>query len=367
MPHAQNLPAPSRERLLEAHRLAATFYRAQLQSPQAEGPRNYLVQRGVDHVLEPNSRWTIGYAPASWTALTQHLTAVGFTPTELTAAGLAVATRNGNLIDRFRDRVTFGIHDPDGDLIGFIGRAGPGARADVPKYLNSPHTTLYAKGEELFGLAEQARLFETGRRPAIVEGPLDVLAVDRLGTEVAAVSCCGTALTAAQVRALRAGTFGDSVVVAYDGDAAGRNAAAAAYLALAGAFPCTLSARPPGGEDPASLAVGNPVGLERLLTNPRPLADQLIDDVIEPWLPQRDNAEARVAALHHATRMAAGFLLDDARRQVARIGSQLDMPVAVVADDLLEQMGRISSTARHDAALFHSQAMRVGRPRQLGH
>ena len=366
MPHTQNQPEPTRERLLQAHSETASFYRAQLDSPRGEGPRGYLAQRGVGHALEPNSRWTIGYAPPGWTTLLQHLRATGFTPKELTAAGLAVATRNGNLIDRFRDRITFGIHDPTGELIGFIGRAGPGARTDVPKYLNSPHTGLYTKGEHLFGLAEQTRLFDAGIRPAIVEGPLDVLAVDQLGTEAAAVSCCGTALRPAQVQALRAATYGDTVIVAYDSDAAGRKAAAAAHPELARSFPRTLSVRPPDGEDPASLALTNRAELERLLSQPRSLADQLVDDVIAPWLPQRDNAEARVTALHQATRLAAGFSLDDARRQVARIGSQLGMPATVVADDLLEQMGRISSTARAQIAVFHNQASRVGRARQLG-
>jgi DNA primase len=351
--------------MLAAHRAAAEFYREQLRMPRAEGPRGYLAHRGVGHVVEAE-RWTVGYTPRGWTSLVTHLVAAGFLPSELRAAGLAVTTRRGSLIDRFRDRLMFGIRNSQGSLVGFIGRAAPGAARDVPKYLNSPHSALYAKSENLFGIAEQRQQLAAGARPVIVEGALDVLAIDHLGTDVAAVSTCGTALRPGQAAALRSVTTSDTALVAFDGDDAGRKAAAHAYAELAPAFPRLLSVRPPAGDDPASLALRDPVGLTRLLQHPRSLADQLIDDVIEPWLPKRDNVEAVVAALHQATRLAAGFSLDDARRQVSRICDQLDMPVTTVADDLADAMCRVPSTARRDDAALHRSGRRAGPARQLG-
>src|SRR3712207_3022379 len=135
-------------------------------------------------VCSSDLRFTPGYAPAGWTALVDHLRGLGATETELVAAGLAQRARTGALIDRFRDRLTLPIHDADGAIVGFIARRNPTA-ADVgragPKYLNTPGTDLYRKGEHLFGLYETRGALAAGGTPALVEGPLDAIALTLAG------------------------------------------------------------------------------------------------------------------------------------------------------------------------------------------
>jgi DNA primase len=100
--------------------------------------------------------WRIGYAPRGWTTLITYLRGRGHHDVEIQAAGLARPSSRGTLIDHFRDRVMLPVHDEQGNLAGFIGRARPGSGPDVPKYLNTPETGSYKKGNLLFGL-HQAR------------------------------------------------------------------------------------------------------------------------------------------------------------------------------------------------------------------
>src|SRR4051794_22275553 len=128
---------PSRERLIEAHQVAARFYVEALRSPRGEGPREYLRQRALAAFVE-DPAWTLGYAPPGWDNLTGHLRHLGFSDTDIATAGLAIVGRRGALLDRFRDRIIVGVHDPHGTLVGFVGRCSPKAAGTCPKYLNSP-------------------------------------------------------------------------------------------------------------------------------------------------------------------------------------------------------------------------------------
>src|SRR5450759_3106144 len=143
----------------------------------------------------------------------------------------------------------FPVRDPGGQrVVGFLGRALVEAE-DTPRYLNSPATALYRKGEVLYGLgAEPARrALAGGARPVLVEGPLDAIAVHCAGAgRYAGVGPCGTALTAAQVAVLdtHAGPLADrGVIAAFDHDPGGRQAALRAYqlLAATGAWPTTAT------------------------------------------------------------------------------------------------------------------------------
>jgi len=279
---------PSRERLLEAHQVAARFYVATLHSPLGDGPREYLRQRALGTFVE-DPAWTLGYAPPGWVNLTGHLRHLGFSETDIATAGLAIVGRRGALLDRFRDRIVLGLHDSHGALVGFVGRCSPKAAGTCPKYLNSPRTPLYAKGNVLFGLAEQRELLAAGATPVLVEGPLDVLGIASLRSDRVAVSPCGTAIRPEQARLLRSAS-GSTVVVAYDADDAGHRAARTAYERLAPHFDTILTARLPTGEDPAALAARNPSLLRHALIGAAPLADQLIDDVLHPFADRLDNA-----------------------------------------------------------------------------
>ena len=335
----------TRERLVEAHRAAATFFRHRLESPEGEGPRGYLAGRGLEQSID-DPRWTIGYAPRGWAYLVEHLRERHFAESDILNSGLATTARNGHIIDRFRDRIVLGIHDVEGALVGFSGRAAPGARRDVPRYLNTPSTSIFKKRELLFGLHEQSNRFAAGALPVIVEGQLDVLAVASTTTDFVAVSTCGTALRSEQVMALRASSGGDTVVTAYDDDPAGRKAAMASYGLLSAGFDVVRGASLADGHDPASLSLADPSGLVRALAAADPLADVLVDRSINRFPDHWTNTDARIKALHATARVIAGLLPRDMPRAVARTAVGLGVHHSIVSDDLAREIheGRIPST-----------------------
>src|SRR5450759_1470560 len=259
-PAADPTPDADVEALARLHADAAAFYAAQLagDGPDATRAAALLTTRAVPAAAVAG--YQLGYAPPGWTALTDHLRAHGYTDTQLLDAGVGLRTRRGTVVDRFRDRLMFPVRDGGGQrIVGFLGRALTEAD-DIPKYLNSPATALYAKGEVLYGLgAEPSRqALAAGARPVLVEGPLDAIAVTSAGAgRYAGVAPCGTALTAAQVAALDtcAGPLAErGVLVAFDNDRGGRQAALRAYELLrpTGAWPTSASL--PDGLDPAGLA-----------------------------------------------------------------------------------------------------------------
>lgn len=329
-----------RERLICAHERAAAYFAEQLHTPDGVGPRPYLERRGLGPALA-SPVWSIGYAPSGWTALTDHLRSAGYTDRELLLAGLAVTTRRDTIVDRFRDRVTLGIRNTDGELVAFVGRAAPQARQDVPKYLNSPSTPIYDKGAVLFGLAEQQEIHDGGATVVLVEGPLDVLAVSEAnapgGPKLAAVAPCGTALTSAQARAL-SHVVGDArLVVAFDSDRAGQRAAATAYSLLSREISHLDAASLPRGSDPAELlTIGGPPMLRAALADTQPLADRVVDRVLERYRDRDDNAEARVCALHEVAPVVASLHPREVGREVARVSAALGFDHPLVTEQVAE-------------------------------
>lgn len=250
---------PQLEVLARLHADAAVFYTAQLHAdtPDAARAQAMLGERGVPPAAVAG--YELGYAPPGWTALVDHLRGRGYDDGQLLAAGVAMTARRGGVVDRFRDRLMFPVRDPAGErVIAFLGRAiteGEG----VPKYLNSPETVLYRKGEVLYGVgaAPTRHALAAGARPVLVKGALDAIAVTAAGGgRYAGGAPSGTALTAAQVDLLdrHSGPLAQrGVTVAFDADPAGRQAALRAYplLRAAGAWP--TAAALPAGHDPASL------------------------------------------------------------------------------------------------------------------
>lgn len=249
------LPWADEKRLIGAVDVAARYYREMLLADVCAGPRRYLTTRGVAHVLDRDSVWTVGYAPTGWTNLVQHLRAAGYDDEESTAAGLTTRCRRGAVIDRFRDRVVVPIRDHlDGHVIAFTGRAAPGTGADVPKYINTPTTALYRKSDELLGLHEQRVALAGGTQPVLVEGAFDVLALAAPSTRrpLAPVSPCGSSLSALQLAALVTTATHREVLIAFDNDPAGLAATLKAHqLAAASGVAVTIMALPQGS-DPAN-------------------------------------------------------------------------------------------------------------------
>ncbi|WP_344807905.1 toprim domain-containing protein, partial [Microlunatus ginsengisoli] len=237
--------------------------------------------------LANDDRVTVGYAPAGWSNLADHLRVGGATDTELVDAGLAKWSRRGTLIDLMRDRVVFGIRNDDGDLVGFTGRAAPGD-TDAPKWLNTPTTTIFTKGELLFGYTENRDRLADGAVPVRVEGVMDALAITMAGDgRAVGLAPLGTALTAAQADTFAAAASRHIILHATDDDPAGLKAAERDYWLLTTRGVDTrkliLTDGEQGFNDPADAYSAAPDSLTAALVAvdiAPPLAAHLISDII---------------------------------------------------------------------------------------
>jgi DNA primase len=240
----RDAPAAGRRRsLLEANEVASTFYRRQLKlsTPAIE----YLKSRGLAGVTA--ARFALGYAPDDWQGLKSAFES--YEDPRLVEAGLVIEA-DAKRYDRFRGRIVFPIRDRRGGVIGFGARV---LDASQPKYLNSPETPLFRKGQELYGLYEAGEAIRKTARVIVCEGYLDVIQLAQAGFEES-VAALGTAITSQHVATLLRLT--DTVIFAFDGDAAGRAAARRALHATLAVIPDTKRvsfALLPQGEDPDSL------------------------------------------------------------------------------------------------------------------
>ena len=228
----------------------SAWYQEQLRShPQANRAVGYLKQRGLTGEIA--ARFTIGYAPPGWENLADAMGSDAATRVLLQELGLTVQ-RDGKpgAYDRFRDRVMFPIHDRRGRTVGFGGRVLDDA---TPKYMNSPESPVFHKGQELYGLFEARKAVRKLTRILVVEGYMDVVALAQFGIAYA-VATLGTATTREHLERLYRTV--PEVVFCFDGDRAGRDAA---WRALENVLPVMRDGREarflflPEGEDPDSL------------------------------------------------------------------------------------------------------------------
>lgn len=209
--------AKQRAALLEMHEAAARLFQSNLNSPSGAHARQYLAGRGV--TPEQAAEFGLGLSADSWEQLTRKLEQDGYAGEVLERSGLVNRRESGGFYDRFRARLMFPIHDESGRVIAFGGRALKAG--DEPKYLNSPETPLYHKSNTLYNLHRAKAAIRKVDRVVLVEGYMDVIGVYCAGV-LEVVASCGTALTNAQVRALK--RHSEHIVVNFDPDAAGANA-----------------------------------------------------------------------------------------------------------------------------------------------
>ena len=205
------------ERLWALHKEAARYFHSQLYAPVGREALEYALGRGMNKYIL--TTFGVGYAPDSWDGLTNALRKKGYTDQELRDSGLvSVSRKNGNLFDRFRDRLMFPIIDVRGNVIAFGGRVIK-KDSEAAKYLNSPETLIFNKRKNLFGM----NLAKKTKLPyfILVEGNIDVVALHQYGFDNA-VASLGTSLTEEQAALLS--KYTDQVVLIYDGDNAGQNA-----------------------------------------------------------------------------------------------------------------------------------------------
>jgi len=251
--------------LFRANRLAAEFYRQQLTRGEAgTRAREYLAGRGIH--AEVCKAFGVGYAPPGWQTLSEALAGEGVDVAALVAAGLAIqpdkgpqgtGTQGKRPYDRFRDRVVFPIRDLAGRVLGFGGRTMD--PEGTPKYLNSPETAVYHKGDFLYALDLAAPAIRAAGEVVLVEGYLDVITLHQAGVGNV-VGVLGTALTPEQAHRLR--RVAPRVVLLFDGDPAGVKAALRSGLILLDEGLDCRVAPLTGGEDPDSFL--RKEGAERL-------------------------------------------------------------------------------------------------------
>jgi DNA primase len=231
------------EQLYVINELAGDFYRRVLESDEAGAAgRSYLERRGVDR--ETAATYRLGFAPAGWDNLAKHLQRKGIAPEQAENLGLLRKRDGGGYYDTFRNRLLFTISDLHGRAIGFGGRVMDDS---LPKYINSPESAVYRKGEVLFGLDLAKKGMREKGSAIIVEGYFDHLALFRAGyTNV--VATCGTALTPPHLKLLK--RYAERVYMLFDGDEAGRKATVRSMeLFLEEGFPARV-VEVPSEDDP---------------------------------------------------------------------------------------------------------------------
>tara|TARA_R110000868_G_scaffold380784_5_gene647069 strand:- start:6621 stop:8363 length:1743 start_codon:yes stop_codon:yes gene_type:complete len=272
----QQKPAETKE-LYEILEQANDFYQQQLREhSDKEQAVDYLKSRGLTGKIA--KRFCIGYAPAGWENLRQHLKR--YSAKQLATVGLLIEKDSGDGYDRFRHRIMFPIRDRRGRTIGFGGRVL--SPDDEPKYLNSPETPVFHKRSELYGLYEALQAHRHLAQALVVEGYMDVVALAQFDIDYA-VATLGTATTNEHIKHLLRQT--QHIVFCFDGDNAGRSAA---WKALQEVLPLMEDDANvqfmfvPDGEDPDSLVrAQGKEAFEKLIQQAPTLSKFLFDHISE--------------------------------------------------------------------------------------
>lgn len=278
---------------------ASEFYRQALKShPSRKAAVDYLKGRGLTGEIARD--FSLGFAPPGWDNLIKHLGGDTLAQKALIDAGLMVENADNpekvKRYDRFRDRVIFPIRDSRGRVIAFGGRV---LGDDKPKYLNSPETSVFHKGQELYGLYEARQSNRNLDEIMVVEGYMDVIALAQQGLRNA-VATLGTATSEEHLKRLF--RIVPSVLFCFDGDQAGRKAA---WRALEATLPCLQDGRRarflflPEGEDPDTLvrSEGTEAFRARINQQAQPLADYFFQQLSQEADPRSMEGKAHLATL----------------------------------------------------------------------
>lgn len=332
-----------RRQLIDIHEAATQYFQQALQSPEAARAREYLSSRAVS--AGTTAAFRIGYAPDDFNhmrdALSKH-----FDDETMRSSGLFSSKEQsdegrpaGNLYARFRKRITFPICNEGGKTIAFTARALSSDEKSGPKYLNSPETPLYTKGQVLFNLDKAKAAIRQQDYALLVEGQMDCIRVFTAGIQPV-IATSGTAFTEHQVRLLS--RFTKRVVVNFDPDTAGANAAEKSLALLTEAEFEVRIVTLGGGLDPDRFVQENGIAAyAEALRTAKPHAEYLIDRA-RALFPQR-TAEAKVKAVN--------FLLPHMRR----------LPSAIqrtqFVEDAAQKLGIDSSLVRQE--LQHAATHRL--------
>ena len=333
--------ASRRQALHRANARAGELYqRMLLEGREAESARRYLERRGVSK--ESVEFFGVGFAPGYQDFLLRRM-AGEFSPEILVEAGVAAKDARGGIRDRFRSRIMFPIHDLSGNAVGFGARLLEG---DGPKYLNSPETPVYRKGELLYNLHRAKGEVTRAGRAYVVEGYTDVIALHQAGIPLA-VATCGTALGEGHFRLLS--RFSRRAVLCFDADEAGARAAERAH-GLFERFALEVSVLIlPEGQDPADF-VGAEGGeaFDALADRAQALVDYMLERTVGGQ--RLDTPEGKARAVREALPIVAGLTDPVLRSEYA--GRLADL-AEVGATDVRIELNRLDASGgapRREAA-----------------
>lgn len=310
--HEQRQKAQIEKTLYDVLEAACWWFEQQLQLHSYGHARDYIEKRG----LKPETlrQYRIGYAPDERTSLHKHLLSLGFNAKLQTEAGLIITPDNGNVYDRFRGRLMFPIRSASGKVVAFGGRSIIETEGKkIAKYLNSPETALFKKGEMLFNLDLAKRPARENNIAVVMEGYMDVVSTAQAGVGYA-LATLGTAVTPDHLRLLW--QIAKEPVICLDGDSAGKRAMLRSIEIALPLLKPSYSMRfafLPKGEDPDSYIQANgKASFEKILHGSRRLS-QVIWETLRPQF-NLDLPEGR-AALEDALKKIAGKIEDSTVRQ----------------------------------------------------
>ncbi|MDH4099885.1 MAG: DNA primase [Nitrospirota bacterium] len=316
-----------REQLFRVNAEAAEYFQRLLrEDPRAETARVYLKKRQVDQsVVE---RFMLGYSLPSWDGLLKHLGSKGFTPRQVERAGLAIVKKDGHY-DRFRGRLIFPIRNVGGKVIAFGGRVLEGD--EQPKYLNSPETPVYIKGDNLYALNLAKEPVRKQGYALLVEGYMDAIMCHQHGIENA-VATLGTALTPAQLKLL--GRFGKKVAFIYDADQAGLSAMTRSLgLFIDSGIRANIVVLPQGDDPDTFLRREGAQGLTGLLKKSVRLIDYRLGEILKEGM--TGSEDDRLAAVEKALQLVAKVPGGIERAELLkRIASETGVEEALLKEEL---------------------------------
>lgn len=331
-----------REKLLAINALAEKFYSHILDKhPAGETGRKYLEKRGIEPTLW--QKFGLGYVPDKWDSILTFLTKRGYSFGEVATSGLIIGreqgARNTSYYDRFRGRIMFPLKDARGAILGFSGRVVGESRE--AKYINSPETPIYIKGNLLFGLDVARSAIREKNEAVLVEGEFDVLSAHYAGV-LNVVATKGTALTDKQVAILS--RLCENVVLCFDQDLAGDAAARRGIelLDIAGVNVKVVEIK--GAKDPDEFAKSDPKGFKDAISHASNIYDYFIDSAIERNGDKTAEAKRKIG---REVLPVISKISDDLMRAhyVGKLAERLELETSMIADAVSKKRNDIEVTS----------------------
>lgn len=353
-----------RQRLLDAHKVAAEFFQRNLYTPAAVEAQKFMGGRGFDPAT--CQKFGVGYAPKGWDNLLKFMHSRGFTDDELRGTGM-FSEGNRGLYDRFRGRVMWPIRGLGGETIGF------GARRlydddQGPKYLNTPETALYKKSQVLYGIDLAKRNIAKQKQIVLVEGYTDVMAAHLAGIETA-VATSGTAFGEGHIKVIRRlmgdDGSGGEVIFTFDGDAAGQKAALSAFEEDQRFVAQTYVAVADEGMDPCDLRLAKgDAAVRSLINSRRPLFEFAIDSTLRNY--DMTTLEGRVRGMRAIAPIIAGIKDSSLRpAYIRRVSGQLGLDMDEVQRAVTWAVQNPQVSARERARIAEEERVKAAEEQQM--